>query len=1045
MNRRNRRNSNRRRRRRRSNQNMYRRNPRTNYLEYRTSFGYARVYRVEGRTLSRGFITRFNASNILLPDELRDRRYNRNRLRRNTSIGHQFTLQNNRLVSDVSDLSDLDMAVQSVIQNPNTPFEITLRSAVVDRVRKKFTFRGINHFMNWFQAVLENEEVEGSGPVDAFVQANNQQEGVFARLYNVRDNIRQIQGGCSKVEKRYKKQGLFYTFDLTSPKSKRNTCGIECLKMCKGMQQHFEGLSNYYLRRLLNLEIDTKLTLHQLKELYERYQAEGRVLVFITEDFDGQYNPKFNYIFYTKKNHYCFVNELISRDFRSSSERTQRGLLAFDFETRNLDSFDEVKSSGAKSYHMCDTIIKFVFQRYKSKKIEKMGFVTNSEKTSARQFLDWLHEQHKNGKYFTCVAHNGANFDFYLLIKELTENELTHSVLSLRGTSVIHMLFCKHVFKDPCCFMPASLDFLCKSFQIADENKKLKKFELPIIDESGNEDVAVLSNTEMCFYKPHLNFDEFLRLQHSEKDYWYLYEKYCENDCVSLFDIWVKFKKAYEEIVYELGDQSDKLLKQGYTLNSGNTIGSVSKRLLDGLTKKSKVRREYESFFTEDENIDEEGLKRFPKYLFVTKFKRGGISHCHQNGRHDYQIASVDINSQYPASLNNMFIPTGKSFWVEEYNTKWYGYYHLKNIVFNLPPGTFLPICPLPQKNSSLQWAVSKQKDGKLIINEAYVDSFMIDYLYRLYKLETFDVVKGLVSEKKRRGYEIFGKYVNVLYAAKAKQDALKEIRSEQYNPALRQCIKLFLNSLTGKLVEATERYFTMEFICKPKDLDNLKAIDNVSIKGVHYMKNREKWKPNLWVGCGVMVYSYSKRLLFEYVRHIPKDIIHVETDGIYFDARAFPRFYNAIKDYKKLPHTKSGNVRFPVSFGDDLGNIKLEHISEGNKTYDESEGIMEEKSGTMNGPWRPAYFNGKKNYFFHCSLDKIDIQKLKGFPSSTIDDSGKKIDLINRQLFVDVFNGKSVTKEYHGIRRVLHGETRMLSCRQSRTVHPKKKRKVWN
>ena len=984
---------------------------------------------------------------MLLPDQLRDRRHRSvNVLKVTTSIGHQYVLRNNKLASTITNFNDILPIVENFLIDSysfDVPFDITLKSAVVDGVKRKFTFNNLYHFKQWVRAIQDNNEAPGSVELDNFYNANDQNNNVFAQLFNVADSIQIVQGGCGKVSKKRSIKGLFFKFNLNYPKSKDNNCGIECLKMCKGMNESFYLLPHKVIRDSINVKGKIKLTIDHLKQIYEIYQEEGHILAFINRDFDGLYNKKYNYIFYTKTNHYCHVETMMSRDFRSKDERTLRGTLAFDFETRNLDKYDTVKSSGAKSRHMCDTIVKFVFRRYKSDKLEKMGFISNSKKTAARQFLDWLHEEHRNGKYFTCLAHNGANFDFYLLVKEFTENEVTHSTLSLRGTSIIHMQFCKHVFKDPCCFMPASLDYLCKSFKIDDENKKLKKFEIPI--SRCSTEMTTLSNTEMCFYKPHLNFEEFLQLQHTEKTYWNLYEKYCENDCTALYEIWTKFRKAYEKIVYELGDNSDTLLKQGYTLNSGNTIGSLSKRLLVGLTKKSVAKKQYEKFFKEDKVLtikDDSNLReRFPKYSFVSKFKRGGISHCHQNGRHDHQIASVDINSQYPASLVMMKIPCGESMWVTRYRPIWFGYYHLKNIVFDLKPGTFLPICPIPKKNKSLDWAVQEQCDGKLVIDEAYVDSFMIEYLFENYNLESFDVVNGLVSTKFVYGRELFGKYVSVLYKSKADQDLLKDSKSPLYNPALRSCIKLFLNAVTGKLVESTEKYFTIEYVLQ----NNLDTNIN-NIRGVSYTKVRNKWKPNLWVGCGVMVYSYSKRLLFEYIRHIPADIIHVETDGIYFNAKDYPRFYNAINNYEQPIHLKDGV--YPVAFGNKLGNIKLEHISEGCKIYekvdDKDLDLLIERKQKQNGPWRPAYFNGKKNYFFHCSIEKHNIEKLKGFPSATINESGEKVKIINMQLYSDVFNGKSVTKEYASIRKVLHGETRLISFRQSRTVHPNKKRKIW-
>ena len=47
------------------------------------------------------------------------------------------------------------------------------------------------------------------------------------------------------------------------------------------------------------------------------------------------------------------------------------------------------------------------------------------------------------------------------------------------------------------------------------------------------------------------------------------------------------------------------------------------------------------------------------------------------------------------------------------------------------------------------------------------------------------------------------------------------------------------------------------------------------------------------------MVYSYSKRLLFEYIRCLPEDsnsVIHIETDEIYYDTRDKEKFDNNLK-----------------------------------------------------------------------------------------------------------------------------------------------------
>ena len=50
-----------------------------------------------------------------------------------------------------------------------------------------------------------------------------------------------------------------------------------------------------------------------------------------------------------------------------------------------------------------------------------------------------------------------------------------------------------------------------------------------------------------------------------------------------------------------------------------------------------------------------------------------------------------------------------------------------------------------------------------------------------------------------------------------------------------------------------------------------------------------------------IRLYSYSKRLLFEYIRCLPQDsysVIHIEIDGIYFDTRGKETFENNLNNY---------------------------------------------------------------------------------------------------------------------------------------------------
>ena len=72
------------------------------------------------------------------------------------------------------------------------------------------------------------------------------------------------------------------------------------------------------------------------------------------------------------------------------------------------------------------------------------------------------------------------------------------------------------------------------------------------------------------------------------------------------------------------------------------------------------------------------------------------------------------------------------------------------------------------------------------------------------------------------------------------------------------------------------------------------------------------------------MIYSYSKRLLFEYINLLPnksEDVIHVETDSIYFNRNLGDEFKYNITQY---------NGNYPIRIGDELGNVKQEIDEEG-------------------------------------------------------------------------------------------------------------------
>ena len=98
--------------------------------------------------------------------------------------------------------------------------------------------------------------------------------------------------------------------------------------------------------------------------------------------------------------------------------------------------------------------------------------------------------------------------------------------------------------------------------------------------------------------------------------------------------------------------------------------------------------------------------KDMEKYDLLCKFERGGISHCHKSGLHTNGITSVDITSQYPASLIHSNIPVGLSHWTNEYDEDTYGFYHPPNLKFD----TEYTLKPIVNKNDNgvLNWNIGQ-------------------------------------------------------------------------------------------------------------------------------------------------------------------------------------------------------------------------------------------------------------------------------------------------------------------------------------------------
>lgn len=707
------------------------------------------------------------------------------------------------------------------------------------------------------------------------------------------------------------------------------------------------------------------------------------------------------YILFHKDHYYVIQSSKVRPCCKSAGTSVKHGIIKWDVETRSTEDFCMIGNT--KSYYVKDVILHADVKRYKSDKFEHVYFKTNNVKSSCRQFLDWLQDEGRNNRYYYLYAHNGGNFDLYFLLMNFSKEESQKYKPTLRGTTIIKLEYGNNIFLDTYCFLTHSLKKLTEDFQV--EQKKMQSF---IVD--GKE----LTNEQLCFYKPELTFDQFLELEHSEPEFWKLYNDYCYADCVALRQVWEKFEASINKLIdmfIEIAPHREAQLKAKCLLRQSCTIGGHAQKILDVLNgtkgknssdshdnnsekkkKEVKMSYAYENYSMFIDNRE--------KHDFImSNFKRGGISHCNKKGKHTKGVMSVDICSQYPASMIHMMIPTGYSRFVDSYDPNAHGYYILKNLVFDTTYN-FKPVCDI-FTTGVLNWNTGN------VIERVPLDSYMIKYLQQHYGLVSFEVEKGLVSNFETEGWRLFEDYVMTLFKQKANQDYLKKIRSEDYNEAYRSTIKLYLNAITGKLVMDKNKYTSLTTWSDNNDNDDVKS---KTINGQKF-KVESKIKSNPWVNAGVMVYSYSKRLLFEYIRQMPNnsdDVIHVETDSIYFPTSCEQIFNDNVAKY-------DGN--YPVKYGDELGNIKVEQ-----KTN------------------MPAFFLNKKVYCMYDEHEKKYKFVYKGIPKATIEADGTKKQILTYELYEKVYNhkhdAKPITIEFATLSRCLFGDTRISAHVMTRTLN---------
>jgi hypothetical protein len=231
----------------------------------------------------------------------------------------------------------------------------------------------------------------------------------------------------------------------------------------------------------------------------------------------------------------------------------------------------------------------------------------------------------------------------------------------------------------------------------------------------------------------------------------------------------------------------------------------------------------------------------------------------------------------------------------------------------------------------------------------------------------------------------------------------------------LREAIKLILNSYTGKTVENKMKYVEInDFEDDYEDEeDEVTEPDNiVRINGFRKVIEPSKSHINEYLHVGLMIYDFSKRMLFDYMFCTPggpDSNISTETDGIANLAELKEQFIANIK-------TRMTPDKPWFGYGKLLGNIEQDKIS--------VEGF-------------PSYFMGKKMYAYMVEKKgKLSpLMRLKGIPGTILEDDGTKVDLIKFEDYEKLYRGEDVLYNYRTFKRNIFEDVYVARCDVHRTV----------
>lgn len=903
------------------------------------------------------------------------------------------------------------------------------------------------------QVLFAYSDAEEEYPdVEFFREAKQLRDEVLLEKFKI-VNIENFKprGGCNKKKeaKIIRVKGYECELTLLNILSQNGECGYKAVihTLNKYYPANKKWITNKKLSQSLNFQNISDYNCEQIELMYKHLVNTNpdyisipkplQVIYDITDYYDIKNikdNQHTHETLVLRKGHYYIFSkyhDIIPEVI--NTKRTRQAFTTYDFETDTWDariSYEEGKVVINENPNpLAPTILHLAIETKHGPKL--MDFYSDPEQTCARKLINYLKQSKQKHKFY---AHNGGSFDIYFILNELTPEERPSDdeAIFKKGLSFPQVHLFGHSFYDTRCHMNGSLEQLCKDHKVS--ISKQTKVTL-----HGK----VISTKQLCFYRPDLSYLEFLKLRKTDPEFWAAYNKYCQIDVMSLYEVWKNYRAAVGTMTTAMASYKNKegktclhpRVKADIRCDNKMTIGSAARNMLIRINQHNVVDSQGKYVLVEGrpklaplphyKSMTDFVHNDLELYNFVRSCIQGGISNFKEVKEYLQILIDLDIVSQYPAAMHNCVIPTGtpKIYTEEECKlidftkgTK-HGCVTLEDITFTSTCPKFKPIAS--KTNNGLDW----NADG---IDKINIDTQMFSWLLFKGYLKTYRVTYGVLSDTCMVASKVTEKYINTIFALKQEQDVLKE-RDEKlspeeiqaikdagepvYNPSLRQVYKDYLNILYGKTIEATEKYD--KFITEDEyDDAEVEAQDQIQIKllGGKEVYTTKPEHLNPLITLGVFTLSYSKILLFEYLSCLPggaSSVIATETDGWLCDYTLYPEFCDTLKKWK-FNHVVGNKTnpyirqfkKIPIAFGENLGNLSIKAVTApGESTY-----VLGKKMYSY------AYYLGKRddetgNWNLIDDKDDDDklipagtklkrVMKLKGIPMKTIgaDGSDKKL-----------------------------------------------------